>query len=97
MLSPLPGDLSEYRSLPNDARIPRGSKTAGLLRPARACRSLQHLARLPDDARSTSDGTRNYCSHNLAGNDGVFIEHVDSAQPMIAVGDNQLACARVPH
>jgi hypothetical protein len=37
------------------------------------------------------------CSHNLARNDGVFIEHVDSAQSMVAVGDNQLACARVPH
>ncbi len=42
-------------------------------------------------------GRQGACLHNLARNDGVFVEHVDSAEPMVAVGDNQFARSRVPH
>lgn len=37
------------------------------------------------------------CLHNLAGDEGVFVEHVDRAKAMVAVGDNQFARSRVPH
>src|ERR1039458_1941255 len=41
--------------------------------------------------------TRRICSHNFAGNQRVFVEGIHGAEPVIAVGDDDLAVAGVAH